>query len=188
MSLTVVPLTLKAANSFVDKVHRHHKAMAGGLDYFRLGCVDEAGVLRGVAIVCRPPNRNSDDGTTCEVARLATDGTANACSFLYGRAARVARAMGFRRMITYTLEEEGGASLRAAGWVCDKKGIKSWWQLHQSAGRTVQPREHYTKTKQRWSPPDMRFNRGGSLTENSGPKPKTSVRPRPPAPSIKDLL
>jgi hypothetical protein len=157
MSLRIVPLTLKAANDFVASVHRHHGAITGGLDYFRVGCVDGEGKLRGVAIVTRPPNRNSDDGTTCEVVRLATDGVHNACSFLYGACARIARAMGFKRLITYTLESEGGASLRAAGWIMEKKGIKSYWQSNQTAGRTVKDRAHYGEKKQRWSPPDMRF-------------------------------
>ena len=148
----VVPLTLKAANDYVARVHRHHGAVPGGLDYFRIGCVDETGALRGVAIVSRPPNRNSDDGRTCEVVRLATDGAHNACSFLYAACAKIARAMGFTRLITYTLEDEGGASLRAAGWVCGKKGIRSWWQSHQSAGRTVKQRDHYKVKKNKGGP------------------------------------
>ena len=53
---------------------------------------------------------------TLEVTRLCTDGTKNACSFLYGKAARAAFALGYRRIGTYTLPDEGGASLRAAGW------------------------------------------------------------------------
>lgn len=155
--LAVVPLTLKAANDFVALHHRHHGAVTGGLDYFRLGAVDQNGELRAVAIVSRPPNRNSDDGTTCEVVRLASDGTRNACSFLYGACARIGREMGFQRMITYTLESESGASLRAAGWRLEKTGIKSYWQSHQVAGRTVKAREHYSMTKQRWSAPQMAF-------------------------------
>jgi hypothetical protein len=156
--LTVVPLTLKAANTFVEQHHRHHGPITGGLDYFRIGAIDETGALRGVAIVARPPNRNSDDGLTCEVVRLATDGTRNACSFLYGASARIAREMGFTRVLTYTLTEESGASLRAAGWKMEKTNIRSWWQSHQSKGRTVKAREHYVQKKQRWSPPGMGFN------------------------------
>ena len=157
MSLHVVPLTLKAANDFVALHHRHHGAVTGGLDYFRVGAVDETGDIRAVAIVSRPPNRNSDDGVTCEVVRLASDGTRNACSFLYGACARISREMGFQRLITYTLESESGASLRAAGWRLEKSGIKSWWQSHQVAGRTVKAREHYGQRKLRWSAPQMHF-------------------------------
>lgn len=148
--MIVVPLTLKGANAFVVKTHRHHGAFPPGLDYFRIGAVDDAGNMVGVAIVARPPNRNSDDGLTCEVVRLATDGTKDACSFLYGASARIARAMGFHRIITYTLDSESGASLRASGWVCEKRGIQSYWQSHQTSGRTVKAREHFKETKQRW--------------------------------------
>ena len=156
-TLIAVPLTLKAANAFVVQHHRHHGAMPGGLDYFRVGCVSDDGELRGVAIACRPTNRNSDNGLTCEVARVATDGRANACSFLYGAVARIARDLGFNRVITYTLDEESGASLRAAGWKCEQKDIQSWWQSHQSPGRTVATREHYSRTKSRWSAPGPMF-------------------------------
>jgi hypothetical protein len=149
-SLYVVPLTLKAANEYVTAHHRHHGAMPGGLDFFRIGVVDADGALHGVAIVSRPPNRNSDDGVTCEVVRCATDGTHNACSALYGACARIAHAMGFARIITYTLESETGASLRACGWTETRRGIKSWWQSHQVPGRTVKAREHYAERKVAW--------------------------------------
>lgn len=148
--LTIVPLTLKAANEIVTRLHRHHGAFPPGLDYFRIGVIDEVGELRGAAIVARPPNRNSDDGLTCEVVRVATDGSRNACSMLYGTSARIAREMGFRRIITYTLESESGASLRAAGWKETKRGIVSWWQSHQVPGRTVKSREHYSERKVKW--------------------------------------
>lgn len=74
--------------------------------------------LCGVAIVGRPTARMLDDGWTVEVTRLATDGAHNACSILYAAAWRAARAMGYRRCVTFTLPEEGGASLRGAGWRC----------------------------------------------------------------------
>ncbi len=150
MALTIVPLTLRKANEHVAKWHRHHGEFPPGLDYFRIGAIDESGVLHGVAIIARPPNRNSDDGLTCEVVRVATDGARNACSALYGASARIARMMGFHRIITYTLDDESGASLKACGWTAEKKGIKSYWASHQVAGRTVKAREHYQQTKQRW--------------------------------------
>jgi hypothetical protein len=78
---------------------------------------DEAGTVRGVAIVGRPVARSRDDGLTLEVTRLATDGCDNACSALYAAAWRAARAMGYRRIGTYTLKSEPGTSLRAAGWI-----------------------------------------------------------------------
>ena len=87
----------------------------------------EAGRLAGVAIVGRPVSRYLDDGHTLEVNRLCTDGTKNACSFLYAAAWRAARAMGYRKIVTYILDTESGASLRAAGWACaGLAGGKRW--------------------------------------------------------------
>ena len=37
---------------------------------------------------------------------------------LYAAAWRAARATGYKRLVTYILESENGASLRAAGWKC----------------------------------------------------------------------
>lgn len=148
-----MPLTLKAANEFTVSVHRHHGAFPPGLDYFRIGAMTDDGELVGAAICARPPNRNSDDGFTVEVVRCATNGHKNACSFLYGQCARIARLMGFRRIITYTLDQESGASLKAAGWTMEKRGIQSYWSSHQVPGRTVTAREHYQRRKARWALP-----------------------------------
>ena len=122
--LTVKPMSLADANRFVAEHHRHHKPVRG--HKFSLGCMAN-GHLAGVAIVGRPVSRYLDDGLTLEVNRLCTDGTKNACSFLYGAAARAAAAMGYKRIITYTLESENGASLRASGWVCQGKAGGLRW-------------------------------------------------------------
>ena len=80
-----------------------------------------------VVIAGRPVARHLDDGWTLEVTRLCTDGTANACSKLYAAAGRAARALGYTRLITYTLPAEGGASLRAAGWrLVGQRGGGNW--------------------------------------------------------------
>lgn len=113
LELAAVPLA--AANAFVAEHHRHHKPVQG--HKFSIGCMSD-GKLVGVAIVGRPVSRHLDNGTTLEVTRLCTDGTKNACSFLYGAAWRAARALGYIKIITYTLESENGASLRASGWKC----------------------------------------------------------------------
>lgn len=112
--LTIVPLTLRAANAFVATHHRHHKPARG--HKFSIGVATENGALVGVAIVGRPVARALDDGLTAEVNRTCTDGTANANSALYGAAWRVVRELGYRRLITYTQAGESGASLRGAGW------------------------------------------------------------------------
>lgn len=108
-----MPVRLDEANAFVEKHHRHHKPVRGMK--FCVGVTDGA-LVRGVAIVGRPVARGFDDGLTLEVNRVATDGTKNACSVLYGACRRVAFSLGYCRLITYTLPEEGGASLRGAGW------------------------------------------------------------------------
>lgn len=82
-----------------------------------------------MVIVGRPVSRHRDDGLTAEVTRLCTDGTRNACSFLYGRASKAAFALGFTSIGTYTLPNEGGASLRAAGWrLIGERGGGEWNQ------------------------------------------------------------
>ena len=112
--LELIPMTLKEARRFVDLHHRHHKAPQGGL--FAVGVA--LGVeLVGVAIVGRPVARMLDNGATAEVTRVCViEGVPNCSSKLYGACWRVARAMGYRRLITYTLTEEPGTSLVAAGW------------------------------------------------------------------------
>lgn len=113
--LTVVPITLREANAFVARHHRHHKPARGCR--FCVAVASEDGLVRGVAVAGRPVARLADDGWTLEVTRVCTDGTANACSKLYGACRRAAFALGYRRVITYTLPAEGGASLRGAGWL-----------------------------------------------------------------------
>lgn len=123
--LIIVPLTFREACAFVAQNHRHHFPPRG--DLFRLGVADEAGVVRGVALVGRPVARMLDDGWTAEVLRVATDGCPNACSALYGACWRAARALGWRKLITYTLASEPGTSLTAAGWrVVGQVSARSW--------------------------------------------------------------
>lgn len=95
--------------------HRHSGRIQGCK--FCVAVKDGGGRLRGVAIVGRPVSRHLDDGLTAEVTRLCTDGLPNACSFLYAACARIAREMGYEKIITYTLASENGASLRASGWM-----------------------------------------------------------------------
>lgn len=126
MSLHLVPVTFADACGFVDMWHRHHTRPVG--HRYSIGAADEAGILRGVAIVGRPVARSFDDGNTLEVTRLATDGTPNTGSMLYGASWRAASAMGFRRLVTYTQAGEGGGSLRAAGYrVIAERSARTGW-------------------------------------------------------------
>ena len=122
--LTHVRIELAEANAFVQQHHRHHRPVVGHL--FSLGAVLDERIV-GVAIVGRPVSRHRDDGLTAEVTRLCTDGTKDACSFLYGAAARAAFALGFKRIGTYILASEPGTSLTAAGWRnLGERGGGSW--------------------------------------------------------------
>lgn len=112
--LRIVPITFADACQFVTLWHRHHTAPIG--HKFSIGVCDNDDTLRGVAMVGRPVARAFDDGLTLEVNRTATDGTRNANSALYGAAWRAAKALGYRRLITYTQAGESGASLTGAGW------------------------------------------------------------------------
>lgn len=122
--LSIIPLPLDEANAFVEQCHRHHSKVQG--HKFSIGVVKD-GVVVGAAIVGRPVSRYLDDGLTLEVTRSCTDGTPNANSALYGAARRAAFALGYKRLGTYTLTSESGASLRAAGWrLIGEAGGGSW--------------------------------------------------------------
>jgi hypothetical protein len=123
--LEIVPVTFRQAQAFITEHHRHHKAPRGMR--FCLGIADGATVV-GVATVGRPVARAYDDGYTLEVNRTCTDGTPNVNSMLYGAAWRAARALGYRRLITYTQDGESGVSLRAAGWrVVAERAARPGW-------------------------------------------------------------
>ena len=122
--IEIVPCELSEANEFVRRHHRHHHPVVG--HKFSLACATN-GEVHGVAIVGRPVARMLQDGETLEVVRVATDGFKNACSALYAASWRAARAMGYRRLVTYILAEESGTSVRAAGWKeIGKAGGGSW--------------------------------------------------------------
>jgi hypothetical protein len=114
-TLSITPIDFAEANAFVEKFHRHHKPIQGCK--FCVAVSDGDKVV-GVAIVGRPVARLLDNGWTLEVNRCCTDGTKNACSMLYSAAWRAAKALGYMRLITYTLPEEGGSSLKASNWRC----------------------------------------------------------------------
>ncbi|WP_342657101.1 hypothetical protein NPJ82_09105 [Sphingomonas sp. NY01] len=123
-ALIIAPVRFTDAAAFVREHHRHHTPPVGHI--FSLGAM-AAGDLVGVVIVGRPVSRHRDDGETLEVTRLCTTGHRNACSFLYGAAARAAFALGYRRIGTYILKREPGVSLAAAGWklIAETPG-RSW--------------------------------------------------------------
>lgn len=122
--LTLQPIDWDEAIEFVSRFHRHHKPPQG----WKFGiAVNDGQKVVGVVIVGRPVARHLDNGITLEVTRCCTDGTKNACSMLYSAAWRAAKAMGYSRLITYTLISESGSSLKAAGWkTIGETGGGSW--------------------------------------------------------------
>lgn len=125
MRLRIVPCDFDEACVFIARFHRHHPPPQG--HKFSLAVADENEAVRGVATVGRPVGRLLDDGMTLEVTRVATDGCRNACSSLYGACRRATFALGYTRLVTYTLLDESGASLRGAGFTClGERGGGTW--------------------------------------------------------------
>lgn len=144
MPLTIRPCHLREARAYVGQYHRHSIPPVGGK--FAVACYNGE-TMCGVAICGRPVSRYYDNGQVLEILRCCTDGTYNACSKLYGACCRVGFAMGYRRVITYTLKSERGASLRAAGFTCDGEAGGKQWSGDRRRSYYVAPEER----KLRWS-------------------------------------
>jgi len=114
VSLNLQPITFKEACRFIDENHSTHDSPQG----WKFGtAVNDGENVVGVATVGRPVSRHLDDGETLEVTRCCTDGTKNAGSMLYAACWRAAKALGYKRIISYTLrDEEDGTPLKAAGY------------------------------------------------------------------------
>lgn len=143
MTLELQPITYQEACRFITTHHRHHLPPQG----WKFGiAVNDGEKVVGVITVGRPVARMLDDGWTLEITRCATDGTKNASSMLYGAAQRAAFALGYKRIITYTLASEPGTSLLASNWKClGEAGGGSW-------NRNSRPRvgTHPTEQKTLW--------------------------------------
>lgn len=132
--MRLVPLTRKEAQRFLAQHHRHNNPPISGV--FQVG-LEDGGKLVGAAMACIPVARRLCDGRTLEIRRVATDGTRNANSMLYGACARAAKALGWHRLVTYTLTSESGASLRAVGWQLDADyngSHKPNWHTQKTSG------------------------------------------------------
>lgn len=142
--LQIVPITQSEAKVFIKRHHRHHIPSVGSI--FNVAVSDGEKIV-GVAMAGRPVARGLDDGWTIEVTRLCTDGTKNACSKLYSAVRKIASAMGYKKCVTYTLEEESGASLKASGWKMEAKTFGGSWSCKS------RPRidKHPTQRKIRWT-------------------------------------
>ena len=156
LSLSIIPISLKQANDFVEELHRHHSKVQG--HKFSIG-VMKNNKLVGVCIVGRPVSRYLDNGKTLEVTRLCTNGTYNACSILYSRAAKIAKDMGYKKIITYILQSESGTSLKSSGWKCEGEVGGGNWSvpsrprelIPQQLSLFPQRQKYPTEKKVRWS-------------------------------------
>ena len=143
--LRISHVTWRTSKAFVGQEHRHHPPSQGHM--WSSGVFDGER-LCGVAVIGRPVSRKLQEAGQIEVVRLATDGTPDACSALYGAAARQAVAHGYKRwqLLTYILDDEPGTSLRAAGWVFDGLTDGGEWDRPSRSRTASAP----TGPKQRW--------------------------------------
>ena len=147
MSLKIVSIELDEANVLVKLLHRHHEEALG--HRFSIGAYDtKKQDLVGAVIVGRPVSRRFNWRVNLEVTRLVTDGTKNACSFLYAAAARVGKELGYEKIRTYILDSETGISLLAAGWYLEEAEAGGGHGWHTRSGRNNNQPEN---KKQRWA-------------------------------------
>lgn len=141
--MRIVPCTVKEAQRRVAEWHRHLPRVQGAL--FAAAVANDSGEWVGVGLVGNPPRVWQGTGR-CVITRIATTGHENACSMLYGALCRAAKALGYREAWTYTLPEEPGTSLRAAGFQ-DMGWTKA--EEHDRPSRPRKPAVNAGK-KRRW--------------------------------------
>ena len=141
--MRIAPITFRSASEFIDQHHRHHKATVECK--FCISVIDDCGTVHGVAVCGRPVGRFLDDGFTIEINRVCSDGTPNVCSMLYGASCRIAKQMGYRKVVTYTLESENGSSLKASNFIFDGVAGGKYWTGQRNKGQPI-PNE----MKKRW--------------------------------------
>lgn len=141
--MEIRPITFRDACDFIRQNHRHHRPTVGCK--FCAGLYEENKLI-GCAVCGRPVSRILDDGLTVEINRLCTNGTKNACSMLYGACCRIAKEMGYKLIITYILESENGASLKASNFHCDGVAGGTHWTGIRNKNQQI-PHE----MKIRWS-------------------------------------
>lgn len=142
-SREIRPITLKTANCYVKSYHRHHNGTVGCK--FAIGLYENEELI-GVAICGRPVSRFLDDGSICEINRLCTRGDENACSMLYGACSRIAKDMGYKRIITYILKSESGVTLKASNFICDGEAGGTHWTGARNKDQKIP-----CEMKTRWS-------------------------------------
>ncbi len=144
--MIIKPITFKQACEFINKHHRHHNATIGCK--FCVGLYEDDKII-GCAVCGRPVSRHLDDGLICEINRVCVlDGHRNACSMLYGACCRIAKNMGYKTVITYTLQSECGSSLKASNFICDGQAGGTHWTGKRNKGQNIPYEMKYRWVKQ----------------------------------------
>lgn len=150
----VKPITIKRANEFIEKNHRHHRPTARNTGRWALAAYDLNNKMVGAVIAGNPVSATYMDGVTIELTRLCVHESApkGTCSFLISRCCSIWKMMGGEKIITYTLASETGASLRGAGWTlaATVKPHKRWLNKTKSDGIARADLHVYTVSKYRW--------------------------------------
>lgn len=138
--LNLSPITIGDARKYVEREHSHHHAPLSAL--CAVSVVDGGGLIVCVSMLGRPVSRELQAQGCVEVHRVASDGTApHAASMAIGAIARAAIALGWRRLVSYTLLGEAGTSYRAAGWcpVSVSRDGREWSCVSRERGAVGQP-------------------------------------------------
>ena len=150
--LEVRPISFRDAARFVAQHHVHCGPPL--MHRFSFGVWNGPWVLMGVVIVGNPVaralmGRNLVEATRVCVRRdtepMLRDGC---CSKLYSAAAQGAERAGYCKIITYLRADEGGASIKAAGWVPEADVPGRGWH---SARRQRSNGNNAFVPKVRWS-------------------------------------
>lgn len=154
MKLECKPITIKKANEFIKEHHRHHRPTTNNTGRWALAAIDFNGEIQGVVIAGNPVSATYMDGYTLELTRVCAkhDSQKGTCSFLISRCSKIWRVMGGKRLITYTLDGETGASLRGAGWkaAAKVKPHKRWSNKSKVDGIARSNLPIYSMAKIRW--------------------------------------
>lgn len=152
--LITKPITIKAANEFIKTFHRHHRPTIRNSGRWALAALNLNEEIVGVVIAGNPVSPNYMDGYTIELTRLCVKGGApkGTCSFLLGKCCNIWRTMGGKKLLTYTLDSESGASLKGAGWslVGVVKPHNRWTNRTKIDGIERAHLQVYEVTKHRW--------------------------------------
>ena len=153
--ISTKPITIKEANHFVSEHHRHHRPTTRNCGKWAISAINNlTNEVIGVAISANPVSATYMDGYTIEITRLCVIENAplGTASYLLSQCAKIWKQMGGKKIITYTLDYESGASLKGAGWeqVSIVKPHNNWRNKSNMDGKTRDELVVYQHKKFRW--------------------------------------